>query len=121
MHILLQLVDALNYLHDTKNIVHRDLKLENILVEEYIPGNDTVNDKVYIKLTDFGFASEGSKDLQGHLGTPHYMAPELISNSGHDSKVDIWAVGVIAYKLFSCESKFPFDLTKEEESDDDLD
>jgi len=54
-----------------------------------------------IKLTDFGFAvkydPEEKKQLS--LGSPLYMAPELCSRSPYDNKVDVWAVGVIAYGL----------------------
>ena len=52
-HIMKQLFQALKYLHETKKIIHRDLKVENILVEKV----DEDNDKVYIKLIDFGFAT----------------------------------------------------------------
>ena len=60
-HILKQLVTALKYLHVTKNIVHRDLKPENLLVESA----DLENNRVYIKLTDFGFASDGAQERVG--------------------------------------------------------
>ena len=50
--ILKQIINALKYLHDTKNIVHRDLKPENVLVSD----KDLSRNRVYIMLTDFGFA-----------------------------------------------------------------
>ena len=75
VHILRQLLDALNYLHHTKNIVHRDLKLENLLVAEF----NHEKQKVYIKLTDFGFATECLEDnLSEDLGTPLFKAPEIV-------------------------------------------
>ena len=76
--------------------MHRDLKPENILL-------DDTYDNLNIKLTDFGFAryfdpSEGS-DTQ--LGSPIYMAPEIIKGKNYNSKVDIWSLGIITYFLLS--------------------
>ena len=94
--ILKQLFLALKYLHSTKNIMHRDIKPENILVSDY----DFSKNRVYIMLTDFGFAcqSQGS-DL--NAGTPHFKAPEIIQGQEYDNKVDIWSAGCIAYYLFA--------------------
>lgn len=90
--------------------MHRDIKAENIMLEN----NDSEN--FSIKLTDFGFAcfflsGEGKKDV---LGSPLYMAPEIVSNDGpYDFKVDIWAAGVIAYILLS--GRVPFKGKKRDE------
>lgn len=56
-----------------------------------------------LKMTDFGFASfyNPSEGLNEVLGSPLYMAPEIIDNQNYDSKVDIWSIGVIAYILLS--------------------
>ena len=74
MHIITQLISAFHYLHDTANIVHRDLKPQNLLIEHYELYNDSLEeeDKVYVKLTDFGFATTGTYMLKGNLGTPAY-------------------------------------------------
>ena len=87
------LLNALEYLHSI-NICHRDIKPENLLVSYY-------NNKVTLKLADFGLAVEiqpGEK-LYMVCGTPIYVAPEMIAETGYDFKVDIWATGIITYIL----------------------
>ena len=74
-----------------KNIAHRDLKLENVLL-----GEDG-----YVKLIDFGVAKRME---EGHLamtrtGTPQYMAPEIYEGSGHGLAVDWWAVGILIFEM----------------------
>lgn len=113
-HISDSLVDAIIYLHG-ESIVHRDLKLENILVADV--EDEASPDPLYnIKLTDFGLSVvKGSgKDamLQSTCGTPVYMAPEVIQNHDYSQTCDIWSVGVILYALLSKE--FPFISDKEE-------
>jgi serine/threonine protein kinase len=60
-------------------------------------------DSLNIKMTDFGFASFYNPEdgLDEVLGSPLYMAPEIISNQVYNSKVDIWSIGVVAYILLS--------------------
>lgn len=75
----------------------RDIKPENILLENKDPNN------LNIKITDFGFAcfydpKEGLKEV---LGSPLYMAPEIVKEETYDEKVDTWSVGVITYILLS--------------------
>jgi serine/threonine protein kinase len=77
-----------------KNIAHRDIKPENILMES--KNTDNTN----LKITDFGFAKcydpqEGG--LTETLGSPLYMAPEIIKKLEYDCSVDIWALGVLTY------------------------
>jgi len=98
--VIKQLLLALNFMHQ-KNIMHRDLKPENILVEEN--ADDVNNNDIYIKLTDFGFATkyDSNKKQTLSLGSPLYMAPELCKEIAYDNKVDVWAVGVITYILLS--------------------
>lgn len=81
-----------------KNMMHRDLKPENMLVQ-----NLADSDNINIKLTDFGFATtwkQGEK-LDLSLGSPLYMAPELVDEKEYDNRVDVWSVGVITYILLS--------------------
>ena len=94
--IMEQLFSVIRYLH-VKGIVHRDLKLENILVEKSDKDNDLV-----IKLIDFGASSFFKKNLNLSLkiGTPYYIAPEVLDKS-YNYKCDLWSLGVIMYILLS--------------------
>jgi len=96
-----------------KGIVHRDLKLENILVAS--ERGDSINPIFDIKLTDFGLSvvkGAGNAMLQSTCGTPVYMAPEVIQNHDYTQQCDIWSIGVILYALLS--NDFPFLADKEE-------
>jgi serine/threonine protein kinase len=94
-----QIVCGVEYLHSC-NIVHRDLKLENILLDS----NRTA------KLVDFGFSvvcNNPQKRLKVFCGTPSYMAPELVQRQPYSGKpVDMWSLGVILF-VSICGS-FPF-------------
>lgn len=82
---------ALDYLHNL-DIIHRDIKLENILM----------NDFGDVKITDFGLAIEGRSketEITGIAGTPLYMAPEVITGQTVSSKSDVYAFGIGAYYL----------------------
>ncbi|CAK6962310.1 cGMP-dependent protein kinase 1 [Scomber scombrus] len=85
-------VEAYAYLHK-KNIMYRDLKPENLMLDV----------RGYVKLVDFGFAKEmvrGEKTYS-FVGTPEYMAPEIIKNQGHDFAVDFWSLGVLIFELLA--------------------
>uniref|UniRef100_A0A8C7JTI1 Serine/threonine-protein kinase DCLK2 n=1 Tax=Oncorhynchus kisutch TaxID=8019 RepID=A0A8C7JTI1_ONCKI len=90
--MLYNLANAIKYLHSL-NIVHRDVKPENLLVYEHADGSKS------LKLGDFGLATVVDGPLYTVCGTPTYVAPEIIAETGYGLKVDIWAVGVIAYIL----------------------
>ena len=95
-----QILSAVFYCH-SNNIVHRDLKLENILLVEDSPTSNT------IKIVDFdtsGYFSSGTK-MKKRLGTPYYVAPEVLKQK-YDEKCDLWSCGVIAYILISGEQPF---------------
>lgn len=97
-----QILRGLNYMHK-KNIAHRDIKPENILMES------RESDNLNLKITDFGFARCYDPEQGGlteKLGSPLYMAPEIIKQSPYDCSVDIWAVGVMVYIMLS--GKPPF-------------
>ncbi|XP_044255729.1 serine/threonine-protein kinase 33-like isoform X2 [Tribolium madens] len=106
--IISELVDAVAYLHKYE-IVHRDLKMENILLGEN-PLDPT--DEYYIKLTDFGLSSivKSGKGIESMLhefcGTIYYMAPEMITFRSYSQMCDMWSVGVILYMLVI--GKYPF-------------
>ncbi len=89
---------AIEYMH-SNNLIHRDIKPENIMVSE----------TGYIKLIDFGTVKEtNSSDDTTHtsIGTPHYMAPEVIRGDSYNRRVDYWSIGVCIYE-FIC-GKTPF-------------
>lgn len=89
--LIKQILIAVEYCH-RKNIAHRDLKLENLLVD----------DKGNIKLIDFGFSTHMPKEQKTRIfcGTPSYMAPEIVSRKEYAGPpVDIWAIGVLLYVL----------------------
>uniref|UniRef100_A0AAR2KYG1 non-specific serine/threonine protein kinase n=1 Tax=Pygocentrus nattereri TaxID=42514 RepID=A0AAR2KYG1_PYGNA len=90
--MLYNLASAIKYLHSL-NIVHRDIKPENLLVYEHQDGSKS------LKLGDFGLATVVDGPLYTVCGTPTYVAPEIIAESGYGLKVDIWAAGVITYIL----------------------
>ncbi|XP_061566303.1 serine/threonine-protein kinase DCLK2-like [Cololabis saira] len=90
--MVFNLAGAVQYLHQRK-IVHRDIKPENLLVCEYPDGTKS------LKLGDFGLATVVDGPLFTVCGTPTYVAPEIIAETGYGLKVDIWAAGVITYIL----------------------
>lgn len=102
-----QILLALNYCHKN-NIIHRDLKPENILFE-------TSKDDSNVKLVDFGFAQifDPKAGLKDVLGTPLFIAPEVISEKKYDSQADIWSLGVVVFFLIAGYS--PFDGDDKEE------
>lgn len=87
--IVSQLVSAVLYLHSRK-IVHRDLKLENILISSHTP--------LTIKLIDFGLARHGATALHTRCGSEEYAAPEIIRGLPYDGQLsDAWSIGVVMY------------------------
>ena len=95
-----RLLSAVKYLHEV-NIIHRDIKLENILLE-------TNNDISSIKLSDFGLSIELQNEmlLTEQVGTSYYMAPELYRKTPYGNKIDCWSCGVVLYALLF--GSFPF-------------
>merc|ERR1712195_180488 len=94
-----QLVSAVSMMHSV-NVVHRDIKPENILMV-------SKDGHPFIKVCDFGFAvkkpEEGMTDT---IGTPHYVAPEVLSGENYHLKCDVWSVGVVVYVMLSGRTPF---------------
>jgi len=85
-----QIVLMFEYLH-SKNIIYRDLKPENLLIQS----------DGYLKLTDFGFAKYVEGRTYTLCGTPEYLAPEILLNKGHGKPVDWWCLGIILYEMLA--------------------
>ena len=108
INIIIQILDALNYLHNEVKICHRDLKLENCLVR-----NNGQN-QPFIKLIDFGTADyiHNGKKMSGKIGTLKYMAPEIFIKPFYNEKIDLWSAGIILYNLVTGCEPFKFDSTE---------
>jgi len=98
--LLREILYALQVMHKN-NFIHRDLKLSNILLR-------SKNDLTTATIIDFGETVDRTDDYQvsGMVGTLHYMAPEILKKKKYGKPVDIWAFGVIAYRLLT--GYFPF-------------
>lgn len=99
IYVLRQVAESIKYIH-SQNIIHRDIKLENILIENGLN----------IKLTDFGLcAIKKNEDdyFTREVGTIRYTAPEILRGNGYDERVDIWGYGVVMFMLLT--GKYPYD------------
>lgn len=97
-YIIKEILNGVAYLH-TLNRLHRDIKSDNILY----------NLQGEIKISDFGFSTQITVDeilKTSMIGTPSWMAPEIVAGEAYSNKVDIWAIGVLMYEL--AEKKLPF-------------
>ncbi|KAK6460588.1 kinase-like domain-containing protein [Scheffersomyces coipomensis] len=108
-----QLVSGVDYMH-SKGLIHRDLKLENLLLDKH----------KNVIISDFGFVNSYNKDkndfMKTSCGSPCYAAPELVlTQSPYEGrKVDIWSLGVILYAMLS--GYLPFDDDPENEDGSDI-
>lgn len=108
-----QLVSGVDYMH-SKGLIHRDLKLENLLMDKH----------KNIIISDFGFVNSYNRDrndlMKTSCGSPCYAAPELVLTQSPYSgrKVDIWSLGVILYAMLS--GYLPFDDDAENEDGADI-
>ena len=94
--IMLELSSALSYLH-TNSIIHRDIKCQNVFLTKNLT----------IKLGDLGASKFMTAEMQAtRVGTPLYLAPEMVKQQPYDHKIDVWGLGCILYTLTSKESPF---------------
>ena len=114
--ILLKQLNNVFEIMDKENIIHRDLKLRNIMVtfikenqsNPYFPLN------FISKLSDFGFSKVMEDDItKTKLGTPATMAPEIMMNKTYSKKADLWSIGIITYQLMF--KTLPFKARSEKE------
>ena len=96
--VFVQIVTGLQYCH-AKSIAHRDIKLENVLLDE----------NREVKIIDFGFSTQTVAGQRSRMfcGTPSYMAPEIVARKEYSAaQADIWALGVLLFALLA--GSFPF-------------
>lgn len=113
--ILLKQLNNVFAIMERENIIHRDLKLRNIMVlfnKNEKQSNYPLN--LTAKLSDFGFSKVMDDDItRTKLGTPATMAPEILMNKNYTKKADIWSIGIITYQLLF--KMLPFKARNEKE------
>ena len=100
--MLVQILSALDYVHSA-GIIHFDIKSENVLVSE-------VDGHPHVKILDFGVAAKLKALPEGVMGTPSYMAPEIIlEGSKIDHRADLYSLGILLLRTLT--TKLPFDVS----------
>jgi serine/threonine protein kinase len=88
--LMLEIAQGLDYMHNTKSVVHRDLKPDNILIKDNS-----------CKIADYGLSKNIKSYAQTKVGTPIYIAPELLLSDKYDFSVDIWSLGIIFIEILT--------------------
>lgn len=90
-----QIAQALAYMHE-RNVMHRDLKLENVLLDEFYN----------VKISDFGWCVHQTLERQTFCGTLEYICPEMVNKEKYSHSIDVYCLGIILYELFYFRSPF---------------
>ncbi|CAL8123801.1 unnamed protein product [Orchesella dallaii] len=102
-YFLRQILEGVKYLHEEEKIIHRDLKLGNIFITSGMK----------LKIGDFGLATELESEDRKYVGTPNYIAPEIVERIGYDCKADIWSIGCLLYALLIGKPPFESESLKQ--------
>lgn len=124
-HVVRQLLDAIGHMHE-RGVIHRDLKLENVLVMSSRPaswraanGVDTHSTELLdVKIADFGLSKYmGDKPVlarcRSQVGSPGFVAPEVLHTDSYDERVDYWSLGVMLYVVLC--GQLPFTASKRQD------